>query len=157
MLLFGVGYGSVWLGAGLLLQPLAWALASLSPGSPYPGLAAAALAALVWQASPAKQACLNGCHRRPALAAFGLTADLHALGFGVGHALWCVGACGPLMLLAEGAQAGTGFIAAMPLVALFAFAERFERPGPFVWRLRLPRRLALMTANLLRLKIAAQL
>ena len=146
MLLFGVGYGSVWLAAGLVLQPLTWALAPL-PGTPWTGIAAAALLALLWQVSPAKQVCLNGCHRLPALAAFGLAADLDALGFGVGHALWCVGACGPLMLLAESVQAGTGFIAAMPAVALFILAERFEPPGPFVWRLRLPLRLGAMLAS----------
>lgn len=38
--------------------------------------------------SPAKQACLNGCHHQPALAAFGVEADLDALVFGIGHALW---------------------------------------------------------------------
>jgi predicted metal-binding membrane protein len=149
MLLFGAGYGSVWLAAGLLLQPLAWALPSVAPGAPWAGIAVAGLIALVWQLSPAKQACLNGCHRKPALAAFGVEADLDALGFGVGHALWCVAACGPLMLLAESVQA-IGLWWAMPAAALFILAERFELPGPFVWRLRLPLRAGRIAANRLR-------
>ena len=137
MLLFGAGYGSVWLAAGVVLLPLAWLLP----------ISAVALLALVWQVSPIKQACLNRCHRLPALSAFGLAADLDALGFGVGHALWCVGTCGPLMLLAESVQAGTGLLVAMPLAALFMLAERFERPGPFTWRLRLPLRLPAMLVS----------
>jgi predicted metal-binding membrane protein len=149
MLLFAAGYGSVWLAAGLLLQPLAWVLPSLAPGAPWAGITVAAMVALVWQMSPAKQACLNGCHRQPALAAFGLEADFDALGFGVGHALWCVAACGPLMLLAESVQA-IGLWLAMPAAALFILAERFEWPGPFVWRLRLPLRAARVAANRLR-------
>lgn len=149
MLLFSTGYGSVWLAAGLLLQPLAWLLPSLAPGAPWAGVAIAAPAALVWQMSPAKQGCLNRCHRQPTLAAFGLEADLDALGFGVGHALWCVAACGPLMLLAESAQA-IGLWLAMPAAALFILAERFEWPGPFVWRLRLPLRATRVAATRLR-------
>ena len=149
MLLFAAGYGSVWLAAGMLLQPLAWSLPSLAPAAPWVGVAVAALLALVWQKSPAKQACLNGCHRQPALAAFGVAAELDALGFGVGHALWCVAACGPLMLLAESVQA-RGLWLAMPAAALFVLAERFEPPGPFVWRLRLPLRAARIAANRLR-------
>jgi len=154
MLLFAAGYGSVWLAAGLLLQPLAWLLPSLAPGAPSAGVAVAALIAVVWQMSPAKQACLNGCHRQPALAAFGLEADLDALRFGVGHALWCVAACAPLMLLAESAQA-IGLWLAMPAAALFILAERFEWPAPFVWRLRLPLRVARVTASRLRRILAA--
>jgi predicted metal-binding membrane protein len=150
VLLFGAGYGSVWLAAGLVLQPLAWMLASLAPSAPWFGVAAAALLALLWQVSPAKQVCLNGCHRQPALAAFGLTADLDTLGFGVGHALWCVGTCGPLMLLAESVHTSTGLLVAMPVAAVFVLAERFEPPGPFVWRLRLPLRLPAMLVGRLR-------
>jgi predicted metal-binding membrane protein len=157
MLLFAAGYGTVWLAAGLPLLLLAWWLIALSPGAPYPGAAFAFLAACAWQLSPAKQACLNGCHRQPALAAFGIDADLHALAYGAKHALWCVGACAPLMLAAECVEADTGFAAAMPLAALFALAERFERPGPFVWRLRLPCRLTLIAVNLCRLKIGSRL
>jgi predicted metal-binding membrane protein len=140
MLLFGAGYVSIWLAAGLVLQPLAWVLAG-AVGAPWTGIGVAALLACLWQVSPLKQVCLNGCHRQPALAAFGLAADLDSLGFGVGHALWCVGTCGPLMLLAESVHTSTGLLAAMPVAALFVLAERFEPPGPFVWRLRLPLRL----------------
>lgn len=150
MLLFAAGYGSVWLAAGLVLQPLAWALPSLAPGLPWLGIAVAALVAVVWQMSPAKQVCLNGCHRQPALAAFGVEADLDALGFGVGHALWCVGTCGPLMLLAESLHGGIGLLLAMPAAALFILVERFEPPGPFVWRPRLPLRAARVAASRLR-------
>ena len=154
MLLFAAGYGSVWLAAGLVLQPLAWLLPSLVPGAPWAGVAVAALVAVVWQMSPAKQACLNRCHRQPALAAFGLEADLDALGFGVGHGLWCVAACAPLMLLAESGQA-IGLWLAMPATALFILAERFEWPGPFVWRLRLPLRAARVAASRLRRVLVA--
>ena len=50
-------------------------------------------AALAWQLSPAKQACLNRCHRRPRLAAFGWQAERDCLRFGMMSGVWCCGTC----------------------------------------------------------------
>ena len=131
-LLFVAGYAGMWaLGAaGLEIAALAARAASSLP------LGLAALAALLWQLSPAKQLCLNACHRRPALAAFGASADRDAFLFGLFHSVACFGACWALMLLAFSIR--YGHLAAMIAIALFVAAERLERPGPLDWRLRWP-------------------
>jgi predicted metal-binding membrane protein len=135
--LFGAGYGAVWLAAGAPLLALAIAARATLPAWAPPWALALAAAAL-WQGSPARQRCLNGCCRRPPLAAFGRAADRDALGFGLAHGAWCVGACAPLMLAAL--LAGPAHLAAMAAVAVFAFAERLEPPCPPAWRWRLPLR-----------------
>jgi predicted metal-binding membrane protein len=89
---------------------------------------------VAWQVSPAKQWCLNRCHRRPQLAAFGVAADRDAFNFGLTNGALCAGACWTLMLpmlLAAGGQ-----LFAMIAVTLFVFAERLERPAPLAWRWR---------------------
>jgi len=59
--LFAVGYLAVWTAAG---APLLVAAKAISEIQFAPALVTSALV-LVWQVSPAKQACLNRCHRRP--------------------------------------------------------------------------------------------
>jgi predicted metal-binding membrane protein len=135
MLLFVAGYASVWMiaGAGLLAAALSarWAVPASAAC-----LALAAVTALLWQVSPAKQWCLNRCHRQPRLAAFGAAADRDAFDFGLTNGVACVGACWALMLLPL--LAGGGHVLIMIAVTLFVFAERLEGPAPLAWRWRGP-------------------
>jgi len=133
MLLFVAGYMAVWMVAGVGLQAVALAARSAAPAPPaWLGLAAAT--AIVWQISPAKQWCLNRCHRRPHLAAFGAAADRDAFDFGLTNGASCAGACWALMLLTL--FAGAGHLLGMIAVTLFVFGERFESPAPLAWRWR---------------------
>jgi predicted metal-binding membrane protein len=135
MLLFAAGYTAVWMIAGAGLQAMALAARWAAPAS-LAGLGLAAAAAILWQVSPAKQWCLNRCHRRPHLAAFGAAADRDAVAFGLTNGASCAGACWALMLLPL--VVGRGHVLAMIAVALFVFAERLERPVPLAWRWRGP-------------------
>ncbi|WP_320233563.1 copper chaperone [Mesorhizobium montanum] len=131
--LFVAGYATSWMVAGAMLLALAIAMRLAVPRAWLP-LSAAALPALVWQISPAKQICLNRCHLQPELAAFGLAADVDALHFGLTHGIWCVGSCWALMLLPL--LVPHGHVATMAAVALWLFSERLERPTSprWIWR-----------------------
>jgi predicted metal-binding membrane protein len=135
MSLFVVGYGAVWMIAGVGLQVMALA-AQLASSDTLMCLALSAAVAALWQVSPAKQWCLNRCHRRPQLAAFGVPADRAAFDFGLSHGAACVGACWALMLLPL--FAGQAHLLTMLAVVLFAFAERLENAAPLAWRCRGP-------------------
>jgi predicted metal-binding membrane protein len=132
MLLFVAGFIAVWMMAGAVLATAAWLLQWAVPASVAIPLAVAI--ALVWQVSPAKQWCLNRCHQRPPLAAFGLDADVDAVSFGAAHGAACAGACWALMLPVL--LTTQGEVLVMAAVALFTFAERLERPAPLAWRWR---------------------
>lgn len=134
MLLFIAGYAAVWMTAGIGLEVMALA-AGWAASAPLVDLGPAA-AAVLWQVSPAKQWCLNRCHRRPQLAAFGAAADRDAFSFGVMSGVSCVGACWALMLLTL--FAGRGHVFAMIAIMLFICAERLENPAPLEWRWRGP-------------------
>ena len=128
---FVLGYGGVWLAAGLLALVLSGLLAQTA--SPF--VIAAALTAL-WHGSPARQCVLNGCHRRPLLRAFGRQAVADTLRHGLRSGSLCVAACLPLMLLS--ARAGGVHLAAMALAGLWLAVERQLPPRPPRWLL--PRR-----------------
>jgi predicted metal-binding membrane protein len=133
MLLFVAGYVAVWMLVGAALQVVALVGLWAAPAPPaHLGLAAAA--AIVWQVSPAKQWCLNRCHRRPHLAAVGAAADRDAFTFGLTNGASCSGACWPLMLLMS--FAGQAHVLGMIGLTLFVFAERLESPAPLAWRWR---------------------
>ena len=136
-LLFAAGYMAVWMAAGLALQSAALAVRWAEP-APLVGLGLAAAMALLWQVSPAKQWCLNRCHRRPPLAAFGAAADSDAFCFGLVNGVSCVGACWALMLLPLFLV--QAHLLAMAAVTLFILAERLENPAPLAWRWRGPGR-----------------
>jgi predicted metal-binding membrane protein len=91
---------------------------------------------VAWQISPAKQWCLNRCHRKPQLAAFGAAADRDAFGFGLSNGASCIGACWALMLLML--VVDHGHLLVMAGVTLFVLAERLENPAPLAWRWRGP-------------------
>jgi predicted metal-binding membrane protein len=136
-LLFATGYIAVWMAAGLGLQAAALAVRWAEP-APLVGVGLATVVALLWQVSPAKQWCLNRCHRRPHLAAFGAAADRGALGYGLANGVSCVGACWALMLLPLFMV--QAHLLAMAAVTLFIQAERLENPSPLAWRWRGPGR-----------------
>ncbi|MGA2653166.1 MAG: DUF2182 domain-containing protein [Terracidiphilus sp.] len=129
--LFAAGYIAVWMLSGVLLSWLVLALQTIIP-NPSGTLALIALIALVWQISPMKQRCLNRCHAHPALAAFGLAADIDALRLGLKHAIWCVGSCWALMLLPM--LLPSAHMAAMAFITFWILAERLDTPTPPRWR-----------------------
>lgn len=119
--LFVLGYVGVWLPAGAVLIGSALVLRALT------GTASAAFfltlcIALAWQASPAKKASLNRCHRRPRLAAFGARADRDCLRYGVSAGVACLGACWALMLVTVSVE--TYHLPLMLLGAALALVER---------------------------------
>ncbi|WP_210421901.1 DUF2182 domain-containing protein [Bradyrhizobium nitroreducens] len=122
MLLFAAGYMAVWMAAGLAFQPAALAARWAEPA---PLLGCATAVALLWQVSPAKQWCLNRCHRRPHFAAFGAAAHRDVFGCGLAHGAACVGACWALMVLPL--LLVQAHLLAMVAVTLFILAERLDR------------------------------
>lgn len=143
MLLFVAGYAAIWMTAGVGLQTVALAARWAVPAPLCLGLAATT--AIFWQVSPAKQWCLNRCHRQPHLAAFGAAADRAAFKFGLTNGASCVGSCWALMLLPL--FVGHGHVLGMIGVMVFVFAERLERPAGLVWRWRGPVKALRITAQ----------
>jgi predicted metal-binding membrane protein len=129
----------MWLAAALLLFAVAVALvvmaAALPGGSSLP---VAILIAAFWQISPAKQASLNQCHRKPPLAAFGLRAEVDALAYGITHGSSCVGTCWALMLLPFVAG-GVAHWLLMVALTLLALLERTRAPMVPQWGAAWPR------------------
>jgi len=136
--LFMAGYGAIWMAAGAGLIAVMLIVNMLAPQS-YLAAVVVGIIALVWQCSPLKQRCLNRCHNHGELAAFGMSADLGALGFGITHGVWCAGSCWLLMLLPM--LLAQGHSAAMAVVTFVITSERLDRPRPLNWRLRVPSRL----------------
>lgn len=131
--LFVAAYTAIWVVLGGALMAVAMAATLIAPRSYLPA-AGAALIALVWQASPIKQRCLNRCHAHPEIAAFGVAADIDAVRFGATHGISCAGSCWALMLCPM--LVPSGQILAMVAAALVVFSERLERPRPPCWRVR---------------------
>jgi predicted metal-binding membrane protein len=132
MLLFVAGFVALWMVVGAILGTLGWLLEGLVPAPLSVGLSMAT--ALVWQVSPAKQWCLNRCHQRPPLSAFGFAADADAVRFGMTNGAACAGTCWALML--PMLLIGQSQLAAMIAVTLFSLAESLEKPAPLAWRWR---------------------
>lgn len=131
--LFVAGYAAVWMAMGYVLGATALAMGIFAVRSYLP-LAGVALLTLVWQMSPLKQRCLNGCHGYTELAAFGREADFDALCFGVVHGIWCTGSCWALMLFPM--LLSRGHLWAMAAVALVIASERLESPMAPSWHWR---------------------
>ena len=134
IVLFAAAYAAIWMAAGMLLLEAAMVLRLVVPETAL--LASAMFVAVVWQFSPGKQRCLNRCHARPALPAFGSAADAGALRFGLMQGIWCVGSCWALMLLPL--IVTDWHVAAMAVVALWLCGERLDTPAPPRWRFRVP-------------------
>jgi predicted metal-binding membrane protein len=123
--------------AAVVLQLIAFVARWAAP-APLLCFGLALVTAILWQVSPTKQWCLNRCHRRPHLAAFGAAADRDAFDFGLTNGASCAGSCWALMLLTL--LIGQGQISGMIAVTLFVFAERLESPARLKWRWRAPSR-----------------
>lgn len=134
--LFVFGYMGIWLSVAMLMQGVSALLAQFDE-APVSILGLAL--AVIWQISPLKQRAMNGCHRMPALAAHGRSADRDTFLFGVTHGLWCVGACWALMLVALLSK--TAQPVPMLALAFFLIAERFEGSARTQWALRIPLKL----------------
>lgn len=134
MALFLFAYTSVWAAACLVLMLVLLHFRNIDQaGLVYLLIVVAA----VWQFSPAKQQCLNRCHQRPVVAAFGGDADRGALRYGARHAMWCVGSCWALMsvTLALGALQ----LPAMAAATVWIAVERKSSPSRPAWESRVPR------------------
>jgi predicted metal-binding membrane protein len=131
--LFVSAYAAVWMALGCGLLTISLAAAWFAPQSYLPA-AGAAIVALVWQASPIKQRCLNACNAHKELAAFGVAADYSALRFGLTHAIWCAGSCWTLMLFPI--LLFRGHLPAMAVVTVLISSERLDPPGVADWRWR---------------------
>lgn len=132
-LLFLAAYSSVWTVAGAVMLSIAATVHSAGLAPVVPAAAALAFAA-VWQCSPAKRVCLNQCHVRAALAAFGRKADTGVIRFGATYAGWCIGSCGASMLVPL--MLPGGHVAAMMAAAVLIFCERLDKPAPPAWHWR---------------------
>lgn len=131
--MFVAGYGAIWLAYGFLFGAIERMSLSVAQASYVPATFAV-FAALVWQASPYKQICLNRCHENRPIAVFGFEADLDVLRFGLTHGVWCVGGCWALMLFPM--LLPEGHLAAMIAIAMLVYCERLEDPALPRWQLR---------------------
>lgn len=131
--LFLMGYGLPWMFAGSIIMGLTLMAKALAPQSWLPAMGVVFIA-LVWQASPYKQRCLNRCHYHRALAAFGSAADRDAFRMGWEHGRWCIGSCWALMLLPM--LLTMGHQVAMVAVTILMVCERLDPPRTPAWRWR---------------------
>lgn len=130
---FVAGYAGVWMAAGCLLLAMKLAAEHWAPQSYLPAIVVA-IVALVWQASPIKQRCLNRCHSHRSLAPFGVAADWDATRLGFDHGFWCTSSCWAAMLFPM--LLAQGHFIAMLAVSVLMFCERLDPPGTPSWRWR---------------------
>jgi predicted metal-binding membrane protein len=130
---FAIAYVAIWMLAGFILSEIAKQLQTLSDNSwlTTPGLAL--LIAIVWQASPWKQVCLNYCHWKPRLSPFGLAADWDCFRFGAVKGVWCVGSCWALMFLPLVFVHASHLL--MLVTGLILLAERYQPARPARWQI----------------------
>ena len=126
------GYVAIWLVAGVVFGMLAgWLAVSVDR------IIFAVACAVVWHGSPARQRCLNACHRVPTLRVFGMPAQWDSLRYGASTGWYCAGACGLAMLLVL--LAADAHLAAMAVVTVVATVERYLPARRPCWRLPLVR------------------
>jgi len=131
--LFVVGYAVIWVATGIPLLLVELGVQFLKPASYIPG-SVIAIVGMIWQCSPMKQHCINGCHSQAPLSAFGVAADSDALRFGVVHGFWCAGSCWAWMLFPM--VLPQGHLPAMVAVSVLVWIERLEPSGPARWHWR---------------------
>jgi len=131
---FIAAYLVVWMGMApvLVLFVALLRIAATWFSVPVGGLAVAI--ALVWQASPVKQFCLNRCHWTPRLGAFGWSADADCARYGLVNGLWCVGTCWALMLVPITAVDMPMHLGLMVIIAVVMVIERLQPAKPARWR-----------------------
>lgn len=130
---FAVGYGAVWIAVGSVMLAIELGAMRWAPQSYLPAGVVAAVA-LVWQASPLKQRCLNRTHSHRALAAFGAAADWDLFWMGCEHGLWCTGSCWAAMLFSI--LLPERHFLAMVAVSALMFCERLDPPKTPSWQWR---------------------
>jgi predicted metal-binding membrane protein len=133
MALFVAGYGALWMAAGVVIVAVQLAATWFMPQSYLPATIVGFIA-VVWQASPFKQRCLNRCHNHRPLAAFGIAANLDALRFGLENGLWCTSSCWAAMLFPM--LLAQGHFIAMIAVSVLMFCERLDPPRTPTWQWR---------------------
>lgn len=131
---FAIGYTTVWVPVAVVFLGIALALRILI-SQVYLQATAFAAVALVWQASPIKQHCLNRCRSHSPLRVFGIAADCDAFLFGLIHGFWCAGSCWAWMLLPMMLSPGW-HLAAMGATTILIFCERLDPPAAPAWRWR---------------------
>ena len=130
ILLTLAAYLGIWIAAGVLLLPVAFALLATAGSAAFPATAALALA---WSCSPAALRALNRCHRTSRIGLRGTRADRDCIAQGLRAGLPCVATCWPWMLTA--ATAGPWHAAAMIGASILLLLDRLApQPAP-AWRL----------------------
>ncbi|APC18691.1 hypothetical protein BLL42_24370 [Pseudomonas frederiksbergensis] len=132
VVLFVLGFASVWTLAGLLLMTSVIAARVMFGVSQAMAFVVTLAVCLVWQASPLKQRYLNRCHHQPRISAFGWGFIRDCLAYGVTSGGWCIGSCWALMLLPMLAE--QVHLPMMLLAMGWMLLERLQRTQPARWR-----------------------
>jgi predicted metal-binding membrane protein len=125
---FLCGYIAIWLVAGVALALLAGWVALSSER-----VAVAIALVGLWHCSPARQRCLNACHRVPTLRVFGTAAQWDSLQYGISIGRNCAGACGLAMLMVLLAE--NSHLVGMAIATVVATFERHLPARRPAWRL----------------------
>jgi predicted metal-binding membrane protein len=129
---FVCGYVGVWSVAGVGLAIIfGW----LTVSSGRIGVAVALIA--IWYCSPARQRCLNACHRPATFRVSGTAAQGDALRYGISTGGYCAAACGPAMVLVV--LATDYHLVVMAFAVAVSVVERYLPARRPVWRLPLLR------------------
>lgn len=134
--LFLLSYCLVWTAAGVLIALLSVTAQLLGSDSPWLMLGLVFVLCMLWQASPAKQHCLNNCHYPPRISAFGWPMLRDCLRYGLTNGFWCIGACWPAMLLPSLVQQGHSLL--MLACMVWLAYERLLPARKARWRWPLP-------------------
>ncbi|WP_326525258.1 hypothetical protein [Sphingomonas sp.] len=121
---FAAAFATPWLALGIVVLAI--------PAPPPATLAAGALLVSVWHCAPARQRCLNACHARPSVRAFGPAMLGDAGRWGLRNGTLCAAICGPAMLLATSLPY---HLPAMAAAVLLGTIERRRPSLPPAWRL----------------------
>lgn len=132
VLLFCLGYTTVWMLMGILLLIIALILRIFIANTMIP-IIAVLIVVVIWECSPWKQRCVNRGHALPALAAFGLRAELDALCFGLRYGGYCAGTCWALMLFPE--LFTRGHLLVMALATAWMQIVHLKRPSRPAWHI----------------------
>ena len=125
--------GLIW-SAGMLVLQAAGSATRWLEAEPVLLLAAGAILVLVWEASPARQHCINRHHAHPPLAVHGRSADRSVLRYAVSHACWCLAACSAVMLVPQ--LTSRWQLPVMAVASAWMWTTMIDEPGPAVWSLR---------------------
>jgi predicted metal-binding membrane protein len=125
---FLCGYVGIWLLLGIALSTILEGVTVTS------GRIAGAVALIaLWHCAPARQRCLNACHRVARLRVFGVAAQMDSLQYGVATGSYCAATCGPVMLLVL--LVNDYHLAAMAATAAVITFERYLPAKRPAWQL----------------------